>query len=149
MLDGSSHTAHGCRGWNSCLPLTLQHAYVITRDVIVFFQNLSMFRAIVKDVFAGLPDASRLTAQSALIRSTDVQSALEVVAKERGIVAHKPWLDKCLHLFNVSQVNSGQSPIFIISCSSRDIMLIVLFRFRRHRARKCRLRQVINRRVAC
>ena len=66
-----------------------------------------MFKSIVKDVFAGLPDPGRLTAQSALIRSADVESALEVVAKERGLVAHRPWLEKCLHLFNVSQVNSG------------------------------------------
>ena len=74
----------------------------------VWLQHLSMFRSIVKDVFSGLPDASTQTARmSAQSRTADIESALELMARERGYVAHKLWIDKCIQLFNVSQVHHG------------------------------------------
>ena len=68
-----------------------------------------MFRSLVKDVFAGLPDSSKdATAASAHSRSSDVEAALESTATENGYVSHKQWLDKCMQLYNVSQVHHGK-----------------------------------------
>ena len=69
-----------------------------------------MFRQIVKDIFSGLPDppASQM-AMSAHSRSYDVDSALDATATEMGLVSHKLWRDKCLQLYNISQVHQGET----------------------------------------
>ena len=37
----------------------------------------------------------------------DLELAVETKAAEMGLVAHKPWLDKCMQLYSVSQVFQG------------------------------------------
>ena len=47
-------------------------------------------------------------ALSAHTRTLDVESALESTARDNGYVAHKPWVEKCMQLYNVSQVHQGK-----------------------------------------
>ena len=80
------------------------HAYIY-----FFFQNHAVFRQIVKDIFSGLPEppASQM-AMSAHSRSYDVDSALDATAGEMGLVSHKLWREKCMQLYNISQVHQGK-----------------------------------------
>jgi len=89
----------------------------------VFLQHLSTFRSIVKDVFSGLPDLNHHTTASAKERTADLESALEVTAREHGYGSHKQWIDKCVQLYNVSQVHNGLSNCLCSLCSLTHVML--------------------------
>jgi hypothetical protein len=75
----------------------------------IVFQHLPIFKQIIKDVFAGLPEppGGVNTAVSALSRSYDVETALEKTASEYGLIPHKAWRDKCMQLYSISQVHQG------------------------------------------
>ncbi|CAH1799095.1 unnamed protein product [Owenia fusiformis] len=74
----------------------------------LFGESLNIFRHIVRDIFYGLPEPPTTnTAASARTRKFDVEAALEQTASENNLVAHKLWLDKCMQLYNVSQVHHG------------------------------------------
>lgn len=63
-----------------------------------------------KDVFAGLPDfaGGRTSNMSQHSRSFDLDTAIETTANEAGLVAHKPWMEKCMQLYQVAQVHQGE-----------------------------------------
>ena len=46
---------------------------------------------------------------SARARTADVEAAIEAQSAERGMVAHKPWIDKCTQLYTVSTVCKGEN----------------------------------------
>ncbi|XP_025098007.1 LOW QUALITY PROTEIN: dynein gamma chain, flagellar outer arm-like [Pomacea canaliculata] len=69
-------------------------------------EDLSIFRTIVKDCFVGLPDPPT-TVSSAKSRTIDIESAIESKAQSLGHIAHKPWIAKCMQLYNLSQVHHG------------------------------------------
>ena len=71
-------------------------------------QNHAILRQIVKDIFAGLPDYSgRQSNMSVHSRSYDLELAIETTTNEGGLVPHKPWMDKCMQLYQVAQVHQG------------------------------------------
>lgn len=45
---------------------------------------------------------------SARSRTTDIEIAIESQSAERGLVPHKPWIDKCVQLYTVSTVCQGK-----------------------------------------
>lgn len=45
---------------------------------------------------------------SARARTADVEAAIEAQSTERGLVPHKPWIDKCTQLYTVSTVCRGE-----------------------------------------
>ncbi|XP_076466964.1 uncharacterized protein LOC143298129 [Babylonia areolata] len=69
-------------------------------------ENLSLFKTILKDCFLGLPDppSSLVSAKS---RSFDMEAAIENKAQDLGLIAHKPWVARCMQLYNLSQVHHG------------------------------------------
>lgn len=74
------------------------------------FQNMALFKTIVKDCFAGLPDAPLgQTIGSARSRGIDIESALDNKAMDAGLIAHKPWINKCTQLYSLSQAYPGNS----------------------------------------
>lgn len=73
------------------------------------FQTLPIFKNIVKDTFAALPEPPPVIgAISARTRGFDIDLALETKAKDRGLIPHKPWLSKCNQLYNLSSVHHGK-----------------------------------------
>ncbi len=48
-------------------------------------------------------------AMSAHARSFDVEAAVESTASSRGLVSHKPFVEKCTQLYNIAQVGSGRA----------------------------------------
>lgn len=82
----------------------------------------------IKDVFAALPTPPEPKAMSARAKTSDVELAIETQSADRGLVPHKPWIDKCLQLYTVSTVCQGQSilhslyfpsPILFVSVTKR------------------------------
>lgn len=69
-------------------------------------ENLTLFKTILKDCFLSLPDAPA-GIMSAKLRSFDMESAIENKAKDLGLIAHKPWVARCMQLYNLSQVHHG------------------------------------------
>ncbi|XP_070190368.1 uncharacterized protein [Littorina saxatilis] len=69
-------------------------------------ENLSLFKTILKDCFLGLPDAPA-NMMSAKSRTFDMEAAIENKAQDLGLVAHKPWVARCMQLYNLSQVHHG------------------------------------------
>ncbi len=69
-----------------------------------------IFKQVVRDVFQGLPDAPSqpTTVMSAHSQSIDVEAYLEATAIEGGMVPHKPWMEKCMQLYNISQAHQGK-----------------------------------------
>lgn len=67
-----------------------------------------MFKTIIKDLFASLPVPPEPKAMSARARTADVEAAIEAQSTERGLVPHKPWIDKCTQLYTVSTVCRGE-----------------------------------------
>lgn len=61
-----------------------------------------------KDLFSALPSPPEPKALSARSRTTDIEAAIESQASEKGLVAHKPWIDKCVQLYTVSTVSQGK-----------------------------------------
>ena len=61
-------------------------------------------------MFAGLPTPPEPKAMSARAKTADIEMAIEQQSTERGLVAHKPWIDKCLQLYTVSTVCQGTLP---------------------------------------
>ena len=75
----------------------------------LYFQNMPVFKNILKDTFAGLPDPPPSMATiSARTRNYDLDMALDAKAKEKGLVPHKPWLTKCNQLYNLASVHHGK-----------------------------------------
>jgi len=73
-------------------------------------QAMPIFKAILKDCFHGLPDPpAAIGGISARTRGFDIDMALETKAKERGLIPHKPWLAKCVQLYNLSSVHHGRA----------------------------------------
>ncbi|XP_067674368.1 uncharacterized protein [Haliotis asinina] len=71
-------------------------------------ENMALFKTIVKDCFAGLPDAPLgQPIGSARSRGMDIEAALESKAMDAGLIAHKPWLNKCTQLYSLSQAYPG------------------------------------------
>ena len=69
-----------------------------------------MFKQIVKDVFHGLPDPPPegvTTASAQQTRSQDLEMALQSTAVENGFVPHKPFIEKCIQLYNIASVHQG------------------------------------------
>lgn len=60
-----------------------------------------------KDLFASLPVPPEPKSMSARARTGDIEASIETQATEKGLVAHKPWIDKCLQLYTVSTVSQG------------------------------------------
>lgn len=87
-----------CYTWRYSFVVILLYAYL---------QDLSLFKTIVKDMFASLPVPPEPKSMSARVRNSDVEAAIESQAIERGLVAHRPWIDKCLQLYTVSTVSQG------------------------------------------
>jgi len=84
------------------------HFHELTQNDITL-QALPIFKSVLKDMFAGLPEPPPATALtiSARTRGVDIEQALETKAKERGLIPHKPWLAKCVQLFNLSNSHHG------------------------------------------
>ncbi|GFN75495.1 dynein beta chain, ciliary [Plakobranchus ocellatus] len=88
-------------------------------------ENYNLFKAILKDCFANLPNpdaggkssAKGRGLPSAKMRGVpsakparniiDIEPALEGKATEAGLVAHKPWIAKCQQLYTLSQIYNG------------------------------------------
>ncbi|KAK3577475.1 hypothetical protein CHS0354_032326 [Potamilus streckersoni] len=71
-------------------------------------ENMIIFKSILKDVFAGLPEAPpHSLGQSARSRGIDLEASLETQAAEKNLIPHKPWINKCMQLFSMSQVHHG------------------------------------------
>ena len=71
---------------------------------------MAIFKNILKDVFANLPESPFIPpAHSARSRGFDIEAALEKKALEKGLVPHKPWINKCMQLFNISHVHHGKA----------------------------------------
>ncbi|XP_055954873.1 dynein axonemal heavy chain 8-like [Patella vulgata] len=71
-------------------------------------QDQAQFKIILKDVFVGLPDSpAARNALSAKSRGFDLEAALENKAMDAGLIAHKPWINRCMQLHNLSQVSNG------------------------------------------
>ena len=64
-----------------------------------------------KDIFAGLPEpnnGSSYNISAGPARSVfDLDSGLESSTRDKGLIPHKPFLEKCLQLYNISQVHQG------------------------------------------
>ena len=76
-----------------------------------FFQNQTIFSQIVKDIFAGLPEpnsgSSHNITGSHVRAAFDLDAALESSTRDKGLIAHKPFLEKCVQLYNIAQVHQG------------------------------------------
>ena len=71
-----------------------------------YLQQLICLKQIVNDVFNGLPDTQRSSAiASGSDGRADLEEALVNVARERGLMAPKPWLERCLQLHSVAAVH--------------------------------------------
>jgi hypothetical protein len=75
--------------------------------VVLLSQNLTLFKTIVKDCFQGLPDPPS-NVLSAKLRTFDMEAAIENKAQDLGLVAHKPWVAKCMQLYSLSLVHHGK-----------------------------------------
>ncbi|KAF6030091.1 hypothetical protein EB796_011604 [Bugula neritina] len=62
---------------------------------------------IIKDVFSSLPVPPEPKTASARAKNVDIEAAIESQAAEKGLVPHKPWMEKCLQLYAVSTVCQG------------------------------------------
>ena len=80
--------------------------YVLT-TYFLSFQHLPVFKQIIRDVFAGLPEPPGINTAMSSISHYDVESAVEKAASEYGLIPHKAWRDKCMQLYNVAQVHQG------------------------------------------
>ena len=72
-----------------------------------------MFNSVVKDIFGGLPDVSHnlshFVVPSGHSRiAFDLDSALLNATRQKGLIPHKPFMDKCLQVFSMSQVHQGK-----------------------------------------
>ena len=73
---------------------------------------MAIFKNIIKDTFTGLPEPPpSIATVSARTRNFDLELALDTKAKEKGLVAHKPWLTKCNQLYNLASVHYGECSI--------------------------------------
>ena len=71
-------------------------------------ETMAIFKNIIKDTFTGLPEPPpSIATVSARTRNFDLELALDTKAKEKGLVAHKPWLTKCNQLYNLASVHYG------------------------------------------
>ncbi|XP_064629693.1 uncharacterized protein LOC135488785 isoform X2 [Lineus longissimus] len=71
-------------------------------------ENYNILRQIVRDAFFGLPEPPSPTrAVSAKSKYQDVEAAIIQTAKSKNLIPHRPWLDKCMQLYNVAQVHQG------------------------------------------
>ena len=96
-------------------------------------QNYNLFKAILKDCFANLPNpdgGGKSSARgrglpSAKMRGVpsakatrniiDIEPALEGKAMEAGLVAHKPWIAKCQQLYTLSQIYNGMCTLLFLA----------------------------------
>ena len=96
------------------MPFYLHHSMSVQfffNNLFVSFQNLLLFRQVVRDVFQGLPEPPMgppTTTSSMYSRSADIEQALESTASDSGLMAHKPWIEKCIQLYNISQSHQGR-----------------------------------------
>jgi len=67
-----------------------------------------LFKTIIKDVFSSLPVPPEPKTASARAKNVDIEAAIESQAAEKGLVPHKPWMEKCLQLYAVSTVCQGE-----------------------------------------
>ena len=76
---------------------------------VFMLQNVKLFKTIVEDVFAGLPEPPNVTQlQSAKSRGIDIEVSLKQKAQDKGLIAHDAWIAKCKQLHNISQVHHGK-----------------------------------------
>ncbi|ESO89151.1 hypothetical protein LOTGIDRAFT_229063 [Lottia gigantea] len=70
--------------------------------------DLAQFKVILKEVFNGLPEVpTTRNVLSAKSRGFDLEVALENKAADSGLIATKPWINRCVQLHNLSQVSNG------------------------------------------
>ena len=74
-------------------------------------QNYVIFLQVVKDLFSGLPKLQGLQPRtiSSQGRCFNIEAALEATVQSAGLIPHKPWLQKAVELYNISQVHQGRS----------------------------------------
>ena len=60
---------------------------------------------------------------SARARTADVEAAIEAQSAERGMVAHKPWIDKCTQLYTVSTVCKGENVSLLVKSAGCPLYL--------------------------
>ncbi|XP_052708586.1 uncharacterized protein LOC128183562 isoform X10 [Crassostrea angulata] len=71
-------------------------------------QNMKIFKHILNDIFAGLPDPPTVhQIPSARSRGFDVELVLKQKSVDKGLVAHDPWIERCKQLYNISKVHHG------------------------------------------
>ncbi|KAJ8314952.1 hypothetical protein KUTeg_007102 [Tegillarca granosa] len=71
-------------------------------------ESMKTFKSIMDDVFAGLPEPPQMSqAPSARSRGFDIEISIKHKAVDKGLIAHKAWVNKCVQLYNISQVHSG------------------------------------------
>lgn len=74
------------------------------------FQNMLIFKSILRDIFAGLPDVPGTNrTHSAKPRGMDIEVALEHKAMDKNLIPTKLWLQKCMQLYAISQVHHGKN----------------------------------------
>ena len=70
---------------------------------------MKIFKHILDDVFAGLPEAPTVhQIPSARSRGFDVELVLKQKCVDKGLVAHDPWIERCKQLYNISKVHHGK-----------------------------------------
>jgi len=62
----------------------------------------------VKDFFPGVVDSSRILRSLTTVDGFDLESSLEVVAKDRSLVPLKTFNQKCLQLYSLSLIYTGR-----------------------------------------
>ncbi len=91
--------------------------------LMICFQHLPIFKSIVKDLFSGLPEPPNSVGMaSAHSRFHDMETSLEQTAHQNGLVPHKPWKDKCMQLYNVSQVHQGKSMVKLYAACKEKLV---------------------------
>lgn len=93
---------------------------IVVFDVGSFFQNMKIFKHILNDIFAGLPDTPTVhQIPSARSRGFDVELVLKQKSVDKGLVAHDPWIERCKQLYNISKVHHGKG-VGLIKCTCRS-----------------------------
>jgi hypothetical protein len=73
---------------------------------------MKIFKHILDDVFAGLPDPPVVhQIPSARTRGFDVELVLKQKCMDKGLVSHEPWIERCKQLYNISKVHHGKTGV--------------------------------------
>lgn len=71
---------------------------------------MKIFKHILDDVFAGLPDPPVVhQIPSARTRGFDVELVLKQKCIDKGLMSHEPWIERCKQLYNISKVHHGKT----------------------------------------